>query len=58
VTTLVIHTTGDPYAIVPQVKSPVLTVMPDVPLRNVKSMEEVPARRAAAVDPMIALRSE
>ncbi len=44
---LVIHTSGDPYAVLPQVKSIVLSVMPAVPLRNVKTMEEVLAGRIA-----------
>ena len=44
---LVIKTTSDPYAVLPQVKSVVLGVLPDVPLRNVRSMEEVISRRVA-----------
>jgi putative ABC transport system permease protein len=44
---LLIHTSGDPYAVLPQVKSIVLTVLPDVPLRNVRTMEEVLAGRIA-----------
>ena len=44
---LVIRTTGDPYAVLPPVKSAVLGVLPDVPLRNVRSMEEVISRRVA-----------
>jgi putative ABC transport system permease protein len=44
---LVIRTAGDPYDVVPAVKSTVLQVLPDVPLRNVRSMEEIIARRVA-----------
>ena len=44
---LLIHTSGDPYAVLPQVKSIVLNVMPDVPLRNMRTMEEVLAARIA-----------
>ena len=44
---LVIHTSGDPYKVVPAVKAAVLAVMPDVPLRNVRTMEEVLSRRVA-----------
>jgi putative ABC transport system permease protein len=44
---LVIHTSGDPYTVLPAVKSAVLAVLPDVPLRNVRTMEEVIARRVA-----------
>jgi predicted permease len=44
---LVVHTSGDPYAVVPQVNSIVLSVLPDVPLRNVRTMDEVLAARIA-----------
>ena len=44
---LVIHTSGDPYLVLPAVKSAVLAALPDVPLRNVRTMEEVIARRVA-----------
>ena len=44
---LVIRTSGDPYQVLPAVKAAVLAVLPDVPLRNVRSMEEVLARRVA-----------
>ncbi len=44
---LVVRTTGDPYAVVPAVKSSVLAVMPDVPLRNVRSMDDILARQVA-----------
>jgi putative ABC transport system permease protein len=44
---LVIRTSGDPYDVVPSVKSAVLAVLPDVPLRNIRTMEELIARRVA-----------
>ena len=44
---LVIRTEGDPYAVLPAVKSAVLDALPDVPLRNVRTMEELMARRVA-----------
>ncbi len=44
---LLIHTSGDPYAALPHVKTIVLDVLPDVPLRNVRTMEEVLAGRIA-----------
>ena len=44
---LVIRTSGDPYDVVPAVKSAVLQVLPDVPLRNIRSMEEIISRRIA-----------
>ena len=44
---LVIRTSGDPYDVLPAVRSAVLDVLPDVPLRNVRTMEEVMARRVA-----------
>jgi predicted permease len=44
---LLIHTSGDPYAVLPRVKSIALAVLPDVPLRNVRTMEEVLAGRIA-----------
>jgi putative ABC transport system permease protein len=44
---LVIRTSGDPYSVLQQVRSTVLSVMPDVPLRNVRSMDEVIARQVA-----------
>ncbi|MEP6593113.1 MAG: FtsX-like permease family protein, partial [Acidobacteriota bacterium] len=44
---LVIRTVGDPYRLLPQVKAAVFGVLPNVPLRNVRSMEEVMARRLA-----------
>jgi putative ABC transport system permease protein len=44
---LVIRTNGDPYAVLTPVKSAVLGVFPDVPLRNVRTMEEIISRRVA-----------
>jgi putative ABC transport system permease protein len=44
---LVIRTSGDPYDILPAVKPAVLNVLPDVPLRNVRTMEELISRRVA-----------
>jgi putative ABC transport system permease protein len=44
---LVIRTSGDPYAVLPDVKSTVFAVLPDVPLRNVQTMDELLARRVA-----------
>jgi putative ABC transport system permease protein len=43
----VVRTTGDPYAALAAVKAAVLGELPDVPLRNVRSMEELIARRVA-----------
>ncbi len=44
---LVIRTSVDPYQVLPAVKAAVLDVMPDVPLRNVRTMEELIGRRVA-----------
>ena len=44
---LVIRTSGDPYDVLPVVKSTVLQVLPEVPIRNVRSMEEIISRRIA-----------
>jgi putative ABC transport system permease protein len=44
---LVIRTSGDPYTVLPAVKSAVRAAMPDVPLRNVRTMEELLARQTA-----------
>ena len=44
---LVIRTSDDPYQVLPAVKAAVLAVLPDVPLRNVRTMEEIFARRVA-----------
>jgi putative ABC transport system permease protein len=41
---LVIRASGDPHDVLPALKSAVLAVFPDVPLREVKTMEEVVAR--------------
>jgi putative ABC transport system permease protein len=44
---LVVRTNGDPYDVLPAIKSVVLGALPDVPLRNVRTMEEVMSRRVA-----------
>ena len=44
---LVIKTSGNPYDVLPGVKAAVLTVLPDVPLRTVRTMEELYATRVA-----------
>ena len=44
---LVIRTSGKPYDVLPAVKSAVFAVLPDVPLRNVTTMDELVARRLA-----------
>ncbi|MEO5897446.1 MAG: ABC transporter permease [Vicinamibacterales bacterium] len=44
---LVIHTTRNPYDVLPAVKAKVLEVLPDVPLRNVRTMAEVYSQRVA-----------
>ena len=44
---LAIQTTGNPYDVLPAVKAAVYAVLPDVPLRNVATMEELVARRLA-----------
>jgi putative ABC transport system permease protein len=44
---LAIRTNGDPYDVLPSVKAAVFAVMPDVPLRNVTTMEELLGRRMA-----------
>jgi putative ABC transport system permease protein len=44
---LAIRTTGNPYDVLPAVKAAVLQVLPDVPLRNVRTMEEIYSRRVA-----------
>ena len=44
---LVVKTTGNPYDVLPAVKAAVLNVLPDVPLRSVRTMEEVIGRRVA-----------
>jgi putative ABC transport system permease protein len=44
---LVVRTSANPYDVLPAVKSAVFAVLPDVPLRNVSTMEELIARRLA-----------
>jgi ABC-type antimicrobial peptide transport system permease subunit len=44
---LVIRTSGDPYDVLPQVKAAVFATLPDVPLRNVRTMDELIATRVA-----------
>ena len=44
---LVIRTSGSPYDVLPQVKAAVFTVLPDVPLRNIRTMDELIAMRVA-----------
>ena len=44
---LVIKTSVDPYDVLPAVKAATLQVLPDVPIRNVRTMEEVISRRVA-----------
>jgi putative ABC transport system permease protein len=44
---LIVRTSDDPYQVLPAVKTAVLDVLPDVPLRNVRTMEEIFARRIA-----------
>ena len=44
---LVIRTSGNPYDVLPTVKAAVGQVLPEVPLRNVRTMDEVLARRVA-----------
>ena len=44
---LVIRTSGSPYDVLPAVKAAVLAALPDVPLRNVRTLDEVLARRVA-----------
>jgi predicted lysophospholipase L1 biosynthesis ABC-type transport system permease subunit len=44
---LVIRTSGDPYLALPAARAAVLGAMPDVPLRNVRTMEELIGRRIA-----------
>jgi predicted permease len=44
---LVIRTAGYPYDALPAVKAAVFEVLPDVPLRNVRTMEELIAKQVA-----------
>jgi ABC-type antimicrobial peptide transport system permease subunit len=44
----VIKTSGDPYQVLPAVRAATLSVLPDVPLRNIRSLDEVLARQVAS----------
>ena len=44
---LLIRTGGDPYDVLPQVKAAVFAVLSDVPLRNIRAMDELIAVRVA-----------
>lgn len=44
---LLIRTSGRPYDVLPAVKTAALQILPEIPLRNVRTMDEVVARRAA-----------
>ncbi|MGH9310588.1 MAG: FtsX-like permease family protein, partial [Vicinamibacterales bacterium] len=44
---LVIRTSGDPYEVLPAMRTAVYSLFPDVPLRNVRSMQETIARSMA-----------
>ena len=44
---LVIRTSGHPYDVLPAVKAAALQVFPDVPVRSVRTMEELYSRRVA-----------
>ena len=44
---LVIRTTGEPLAILPGVRAAVYAVLPDVPLRDVRTLEDVVSRATA-----------
>jgi predicted permease len=44
---LIIKTAAHPYDVLPAVRSAVLAALPDVPLRNVRTMEELYSRRIA-----------
>jgi putative ABC transport system permease protein len=44
---LVVHTRGDPYAVLPAIKSAVFATLPDVPLRSVRTMNELIEGRVA-----------
>ena len=46
-TELIVRTSGDPYVALPAVKAIVLQVLPEVPLRNIRTIEEVISRRIA-----------
>ena len=54
---LVIRTSDNPYDVLPVVRARCCAALQDVPLRNVRSMEEVMARRIAQRRPnMLMLR--
>ena len=44
---LVVRTTGDPYEVLPAVRAAVYAVLPDVPLRNITTMEQRLAKGVA-----------
>jgi putative ABC transport system permease protein len=44
---LMVRTAGDPFMVLPAVKAAVLRSLPDVPLRNIRSLEQVLERRVA-----------
>lgn len=44
---LLVRTTGNPYGVLPAVKAAALLAVPDIPLRNIRTMEEVFERRLA-----------
>jgi putative ABC transport system permease protein len=44
---VVIRTSSNPYDVLPQVKAAVFAVLPDVPLRNIRTMDELIAMRVA-----------
>jgi putative ABC transport system permease protein len=44
---LVIRTSGNPFDVLPQVKAAVFAVLPDVPLRNIRTMDQLIATRVA-----------
>lgn len=44
---VIVRTSQDPYSVLPAVRAAVLDAMPDMPLRNVRTMEELIGRRVA-----------
>ncbi len=44
---LAVRTSGNPYDVLPAIRAATLAVLPDVPLRNVRTLEEVYSRRIA-----------
>ena len=44
---LIIKTSGDPHAMVPSLKAAMMQTMPDILLRNVRTMDEIIARQTA-----------